>query len=148
MVAYNFKAQFAPLIKSGQKLQTIRALGKRRPPMPGEPLQLYTGMRTKQCQKLLDPDPLCVSVEPVKIHILSGHEVTVGERRLTKFDELTNFAAADGFESAQAFFDFFQNTHGLPFEGILITWRLLLVEPEPAGQGKDPSRIQLPLEVA
>jgi hypothetical protein len=56
MPAYNFQKQFAPLVQSGEKRQTIRTLGKRSHAQPGNKLQLYTGMRTKQCRKLVDPD--------------------------------------------------------------------------------------------
>lgn len=58
MPAYNFQKQFAPLVESGQKRQTIRAIGKRRHARPGESLQLYTGQRTKACRKLISPDPV------------------------------------------------------------------------------------------
>lgn len=143
MVAYNFKSQFAPLVESGQKRQTIRALGKRRPPMPGEPLQLYTGMRTKQCRKLLDPDPLCVSVTPIRVN---NGKVTLGGRMLTA-GKVFELARADGFSSIADFLLFFKKTHGYSFEGVLITWRLLAA-PEPICGGFAPKRIRLPLEVA
>jgi hypothetical protein len=142
MVAYNFKSQFAPLVESGQKRQTIRVLGKRRPPMPGEPLQLYTGMRTKQCRKLLDPDPLCVSVMP--IHINNG-KVTL-DGRILNAERVFELAQSDGFSSIVDFLLFLKDTHGLPFQGVLIQWQLRLAEPTPAGHGKDPTRIQLPLQ--
>lgn len=55
MAAYNFQKRFATLIESGDKNHTIRRIGKRRHASPGEAIQLYTGMRTKFCRKLLDP---------------------------------------------------------------------------------------------
>lgn len=40
---------------SGEKRQTIRANRKDgRDPKQGQPLMLYTGMRTKSCVKLID----------------------------------------------------------------------------------------------
>lgn len=115
---YNFKAQFVPLIQSGRKRQTIRALGKRRPPMPGEPLQLYTGLRTKEAHKLLDPDPLCKTVKPLRIDhgtvYLDGQRLTAGQA--------FELAQRDGFDSLVDFLKFFQETHGTVFEGILIEW--------------------------
>lgn len=63
MPAYNFRKQFAPLVESGQKRQTIRTIGKRRHARAGEPLQLYTGQRTKACRKLFSPDPECDHLE-------------------------------------------------------------------------------------
>jgi len=49
MVAYSFKAQFREPILAGTKRQTIRADRKRHARL-GEALQLYTGMRTRQCK--------------------------------------------------------------------------------------------------
>lgn len=137
MVAYNFKSQFAPLIETGHKTQTIRSIGKRRPPVPGEELQLYTGQRTKYCRKLLSPDPLCLSVTLILIHYELG--IKLDDRWLTR-DECEALAVADGFDSYSAFFRFFKDTHGLPFKGVLIQWAL--VGP-PAGNGNDPTRVQL-----
>ncbi len=118
---YNFKPQFAPLIATGQKRQTIRALGKRRPPIPGEPLQLYTGLRTKQARKLLDPDPLCKSVRPI---LIDHGSVTVEGQRLTA-GQVFELAQSDGFNSLVDFVKFFQETHGKVFEGILIEWEVV-----------------------
>ena len=73
MVAYNFKPQFVPLIETGAKQQTIRSPRKRHT-QPGEAMQLYTGMRTKACRKLVTPDPLCISVEPLLLHDDIGHQ--------------------------------------------------------------------------
>jgi uncharacterized protein YqfB (UPF0267 family) len=49
MVAYSFKARFVEPILAGTKTQTIRA-DRKRHARPGEDLQLYTAMRTKQCK--------------------------------------------------------------------------------------------------
>jgi hypothetical protein len=72
MVAYSFQKQFVPAIISGKKRQTIRAFGKRRHAYVGEPIQLYVGMRTKQCAKII-PDQICnfrnrVSKTQEKVH--------------------------------------------------------------------------------
>ena len=48
MVAYSFKARFAEPILAGTKLHTVRA-PRKRDARPGEELQLYRGMRTRQC---------------------------------------------------------------------------------------------------
>ena len=64
MVAFSFKAQFADLVASGKKTQTIRQTARAK---PGDRLQLYTGMRTKKCRKLVDPDPVCTLVDYVGI---------------------------------------------------------------------------------
>lgn len=119
MVAFNFKAEFVPSIQAREKKQTIRARGKKRPPIAGEPLQLYTGMRRKDCKKIIEPDPLCDAVEAISIH---RDGVKVGDRWLTK-KECEELAIADGFVSFSEFIDFFKSVHGLPFEGNVIRWR-------------------------
>ncbi|MBL1176886.1 hypothetical protein [Pantanalinema sp. GBBB05] len=119
MVAYNFKACFAPLVESRQKRQTIRAEGKRKHAKPGDALQLYTGMRTKVCRKLLNPDPECASTHEIEIRDrlemrIDGIPQTLSEQRQVALD--------DGFDSLKAFHDFFESVHGLPFKGKLIRW--------------------------
>ncbi|WP_150213004.1 hypothetical protein [Candidatus Tokpelaia sp.] len=74
MVVYNFKEQFADLVASGEKCQTIRRLGKRSHARAGDRLQLYTGQRTKSCRKL--GEAICTSVTPIKI--LIGYIPTSG----------------------------------------------------------------------
>lgn len=124
MSAYGFKAQFAAAVSSGKKRQTIRALRKKgRHALPGEAMQLYTGMRTKDCRKLLDPDPVCASVDPISILLcVDGVQVFLNEEQLGP-RELTRLALADGFGGPLEFLTFFRETHGLPFNGVLIKWR-------------------------
>ena len=51
MPALNFSAQFAGLVESGRKTQTIRR--RRKTPInSGAPIYLYAGQRTKACRKL------------------------------------------------------------------------------------------------
>ncbi|MEO0853724.1 MAG: ASCH domain-containing protein, partial [Cyanobacteria bacterium J06648_11] len=69
MVAYNFRSEFADAVADGHKPHTIRAPRQTRHARPGEPIQLYTGMRSKQCRKLLTPDPICVAVLPINISL-------------------------------------------------------------------------------
>lgn len=123
MSAYGFKAQFAAAVTAGTKHQTIRALRKSgRHVLPGEAIQLYTGMRTKDCRKLVDPDPVVISVEPISIQqCVDGVQVFLKEERLGP-RELTRLAVADGFAGPLEFLTFFRETHGLPFNGVLIKW--------------------------
>lgn len=66
------------------KRQTIRAIGKRRHARPGETLQLYTAMRTKQCEKI--GEARCIAVLPIRIVVkersmpteVDGKHVCVG----------------------------------------------------------------------
>lgn len=117
MVAYNFKACFAPLVESRQKRQTIRAEGKRKHAHPGDRLQLYTGMRTKACRKLTEAE--CTSTHEIEIRDRSELRIDGISQTPTEQEQL---ALADGFDSLQAFHDFFQSVHGLPFKGRLIRW--------------------------
>lgn len=96
MVAYSFKPFFAPQIVDRIKLQTIRA-DRRRHARPGEPLQLFIGMRTRYCRKII-ADPICIAVSPIVIEIeyglithisVDGHELSEGE--------MEAFARQDGF---------------------------------------------------
>jgi len=81
------------LVETGKKQQTIRSLRKRHT-KPGEAMQLYTRMRTKACRKLVTPDPLCISVEPLLMHDALG--IKLNNHWLTK-EALTRLALADGF---------------------------------------------------
>jgi hypothetical protein len=68
MVAYSFQKRFAEPILDGSKLQTIRP-DRRRHARPGEELQLYVGMRTKQCR--LVARKTCAAVLPIVLNFTS-----------------------------------------------------------------------------
>ena len=120
MPAYDFQKQFAALVASGQKRQTIRATGKRRHAQPGDALQLYTGMRTKACRKLVSPDPVCREVLPITMRECNGIVLIHIDGKLV--DDAEVLAVADGFRTLGEFLQFFRKTHGLPFQGVLIKW--------------------------
>lgn len=118
MVAYNFQVKFADAVASGQKRQTIRAPRKDdRHAKPGDKLQLFTGMRTKSCRKLIEPDPTCIRVEALTIDRDGIHYADGGE--CTTPDVV---ARRDGFADFSAMLAWFETTHGLPFSGVLIQW--------------------------
>lgn len=123
MVAYNFKKRFISPIETGTKVHTIRENGKRRHARPGEAIQLYYGMRTKQCRKIID-DPICTWVMPISMLMgpLSFLSVKVLgiPMDLAAMDDL---AVTDGFENAKDMHDFWLTTHGDGvFSGRLIGW--------------------------
>jgi hypothetical protein len=118
MKTYNFQARFAPMLESDLKLTTIRRLGKRPPPEPGELIRRYTGMRTKHCRFL--GDRICRSVHRLRID--SRGQIFFGRERLVGFSRVV-LAAGDGFDSTQEFIEFFRKVHGLPFKGWYIQWR-------------------------
>jgi hypothetical protein len=114
------------LVESGEKRQTIRAVGKRRHARLGDLLQLYTGLRTAFCRKLVNPNPVCVAVHSVyifKISALRGegdkYQMYIDER-IVFHHEVTEIAVADAFPDKTEFCDFFDSCHGMPFHGVMI----------------------------
>jgi hypothetical protein len=116
MPALNFKKQFAPLVQSGKKRQTIRATRKV-PIWIGDTLYLYTEMRTKNCRRLRAV--MCRDVRNIVIYKnrktkISGVTLTLQQMNLLAMD--------DGFSHFKSMGDFFEQTHGLPFRGQIIRW--------------------------
>lgn len=134
MPALNFQKQFEQGVENGialregrelphpsvdPKTQTIR-LPRKHPIKPGDTLYLYTDMRTKACRKL--GEVRCKSVEPFSIrHFPDGYAVAVACRELGA-EEAEAMAIADGFDEFFGMIDWFEDTHGLPFEGVLVKW--------------------------
>lgn len=106
MVLYGFKKRFASLVADGSKVHTIRDPRKDdRHAKPGDRLQLYTGLRTKQCKKLVDPDPVCWQV--FDINIFAGNRLIQINGLEATTDEIAQLIQGDGFSSAFDFWDFF-----------------------------------------
>lgn len=130
MVAYSFQRRFCDDVAGLITRQTIRAERKRHARL-GEPVQLYFGMRTKHCRKLVDPDPICTGVWPIVISELDrpgaaflefpkGAPFDAGRSQRVS-DE---FAFRDGFNDADDFTRFWRDTHGIGvFRGVLIKWQ-------------------------
>ena len=138
MVAYSFKRRFVSPIRVGlglpveidisktvipppPKLQTIRAIGRRRHARPGETVQLYCAMRTKQCFKIGDAQ--CTRVTPINILV---EEHCIGVQPLDRgllFLDGDKFAQRDGFDDQHDMQRFWLKEHGIGvFCGILIEW--------------------------
>ena len=131
MVAYSFKKQFGPPILAGTKAQTIRAHRKRHA-RPGEMVQLFTGMRTRQCRRL--GESRCVEVLPVRLvftdrgipEAFQVNGAPIGPRAMALF------AVADGFADLNDMRRFWWAEHPpaegdtLVFEGVLIRWQALV----------------------
>lgn len=126
MVAYSFKARFAPPILAGTKRQTIRAERKRHA-RPGEQLQLYTGMRTRSC-KLIGRAP-CLSVTSIRLdfQVRRVESLDTGTAWTTA-EETDAFAVSDGFADWNAMAAFWAAEHpGIDlFSGVMIRWAPLL----------------------
>ena len=132
MVAYSFKKQFIPMIETGEKRQTVRA-DRRRHARPGEAVQLYFGMRTKQCRKILTPDPICERLGKINIWVdsvmLACCTILVDGEVLDD-QQVEQFAWADGFRKYQdksayeMMMQFWFNEHGPGwFDGVVIYWQ-------------------------
>ncbi|ESY88359.1 hypothetical protein X739_00880 [Mesorhizobium sp. LNHC220B00] len=121
MVAYSFKSRFAAPIQAGTKRQTIRA-DRKRHAKPGEQLQLYTGMRTKQC-KLIGRST-CVSVDLVLLNFADYGVVRINGIVLFSDAAMQEFARRDGFASWADMRSFWHENHpGIEqFEGVIIRW--------------------------
>ena len=118
MVAYNFQPEFIEPILSGRKTSTIRPNGKRRHARPGELVQLYTGMRTPDCVRLLEAP--CLRAIPIEIH--RSHVVADGVRKDNPayYDTLARIEGFDSFGNLQAWFD---RRFGLPAIGFTqVSW--------------------------
>lgn len=119
MVAYNFKPQFVGAVERGEKTQTIRRMGKRRHAGPGDVLQLYTGMRTKNCRLLMAA--LCRNTWAIEIY--PDGRVYLDGGRLDD-EQVKELAQNDGFGDIPEFLGFFCPGDD-PFEGVLIMWEAL-----------------------
>lgn len=115
MVAFSFKPQFAPMIVARTKIQTVRQSHRCE---PGDMMQLYTGLRTRYCKKVI-PDVACTLVDYVNI---APDFITFGNADL--HPDAEGFAKLDGFESFSDMLKFFwaiYNTERL--QGFVHRWQ-------------------------
>tara|TARA_B100000378_G_scaffold274889_1_gene270023 strand:- start:740 stop:1144 length:405 start_codon:yes stop_codon:yes gene_type:complete len=132
MVAYSFKSQFEEPIVAREKRQTVRGFRKRHA-RPGEPIQLYVGMRTRNCRKILTPDPICVDLRQVLIAFDPSSSNVISAIEIDGFRlgsaETHEFAIHDGFgpndtEAVRRMGQFWLANHGSEtFAGVVIRWR-------------------------
>lgn len=128
MVAYSFQRQFIKPISDRTKGQTIRAHGKRRHAKVGSTLQLYFGMRTAYCRKII-PDQECTRFDPVRLDFPNG-VVFIGAPDIDSYavmgarPDLDRFAVLDGFENWDALRAFWAEFHpGVDyFDGVMPGW--------------------------
>lgn len=98
MVAYSFNRIFADPVTNLEKRQTARA-ERRRHARVGEAVQLYTGMRTRSCRKLVEDDPICTRVDEIRLVVpldADPLEIEINGIQLG-YLEIEAFARADGF---------------------------------------------------
>ena len=129
MPAYNFQARFAPKVLDGSKRSTIRG----RAAKVGSTAYLFTGMRTKACQRLGRGE--IIHCAPITLGY--DHE---SEPFATLLDDVLDEAAFnqlaidDGFDCPRAMLAWFKTTYDtatpvvhadgsrIVFKGFLITW--------------------------
>ena len=116
MPAYNFKERFAAGVEHLTKCQTIRPKRKR-PTKIGDRLYLYTGMRTKQCRKLLETD--CKAVKDIEIR---QDQILIDRTMRIDSANADRFARADGFFDSRCLVAWFGSVYGFPFKGEVIYW--------------------------
>lgn len=130
MPSLNFTV-FVDKVADGSKPHTIRAWRKV-PFKRGDDLSFFTGMRTKKCRRLRKNER-CTCTMP--IYINSGRRMVTlfaakgshYARRL-RIDgrlnaaEIRKLARLDGFESVDAFFEYFAQPYNGWFNGQLVEW--------------------------
>lgn len=150
MPAYSFQPRFVPYVKEGSKPHTIRDR-RRYPAKVGDPVYLYTGMRTKWCQKI--GEDTCKRTFSIAIYLygivfydrlLDKVELEAAKKnpfdellpvdRLLPIEECERLAWLDGFRPdfatkenpSGAFADmirYWQQTRALPWAGDIIYWK-------------------------
>jgi hypothetical protein len=129
MGLYNFQARFVPMILSGAKTHTIRAIRKH-PDKPGNVLHLFTGLRRKGARLLMRT--FCAKVEEIEIRrekamvdppsgdVWYVNSVFIDGIRLS-VDEREALARRDGFRDFCEMMEFWEGR--LPFRGHIVHWR-------------------------
>lgn len=125
MVAYSFAPRFVEPIRQGYKRQTIRRNRFKGHARVGGLIQLFTGMRTSRCMKIL-PDVTCIDVCPVLIRFDDAMRITRIETVGIPVRDLDAFAIRDGFTDLEDMGAFWELTNGpmTHFEGVLIEWAM------------------------
>jgi hypothetical protein len=119
LVAYSFRPRFARPIADGTKGGTIRA-DRKRHARPGEELQLYAGMRTRQCR--LIRRARCLGVEPIALKLRGHPEIVLRGGVPILFrgaSALDRFARFDGFRDFDEMAGFWDED---VFDGWHVRW--------------------------
>lgn len=124
MPVLSYTKQLAPLVRSGEKPHTIRF--SRRGWKVGSMAYHATGTRTKNYHNFRT-DPV-TRVDDIMIRVVEfsygtfKHEIKINGQPITA-DAQEALIKNDGFESTEAFFDFFRQRYGLgTHNGQLIQW--------------------------
>lgn len=127
-----FQERFAQLVESGAKRQTIRPVRKR-PVLPCDVVDLraWMGKPYRSKQRVLRMARAAQDASQGIIVYHDGVVISPGTLRCfwmgetgPRRDLLEAFARSDGFAGWLEMCEWFDATHGLPFEGVLIKWNL------------------------
>lgn len=136
MTAYNFHLMFVHPIVARIKRQTMRAHRRGgRHARPGELIQLYRGMRTKNCEKII-PDPICTALGEVEFDLretdlerfllirdFDSCHLRVNGIPIEMWSDKNSFAVSDGFPRFDEMVVFWLKVHGpVRFEGVIVFW--------------------------
>ncbi|NOS93172.1 MAG: hypothetical protein HOP30_14720 [Cyclobacteriaceae bacterium] len=127
MPSFSFQKKFANKVKRNTKPGTVR--DKRKRPMKvGDMMHCFTGMRTKNCQKIVSRKNL--AIVNIKILYKPNEDPELIDYPAIELNgvELTymlaeSFAVDDGFKSFIHFIQFFREQYGLPFNGDWYVWK-------------------------
>jgi len=139
MMVLNFKKRFGPDVKAGLKNNSFRVDRKDGKVWePGDKVRLFTGMRTKQCEKLGDSiithrfrlgfreclGPQFTFMSADQFEECQNYHASLRKRYLPAWSGDV-WAKSDGFESFAEWREFVKETHGLPADGWLYCWQPL-----------------------
>jgi hypothetical protein len=115
-----FKPQFAGLVEAGTKVQTVRPTPKRMPEAGDKiSLRCWVDKPYRSKQRVLR-EAVITRVDAFSIDCFPT--LRINDLGLKTRRECDEFARADGFEDYPALLEWFRDTHGLPFEGVVIYW--------------------------
>lgn len=118
-----FMPRFAPLVEAGTKPTTIRPTPKRKI-KAGDVVDLrtWTGKPYRSKQRKLR-EAYVTKVSPVQIMFSRGSFFIRIAKQLLAPAEVVTLAKRDGFKDGIDLLLWFEQTHGLPFKGVLIEWK-------------------------
>lgn len=102
MVAFDFKPEFADLIRSGFKVQTVR---RPRRCAPGDTMHLFTGLRSAACVRIAERRCALVAY----CHLTPAGVV---HENPDLHPDSDGFARLDGFASYDDMLAWFRRVHG------------------------------------
>ena len=111
---------FKEKVKSGAKCQAIAKKSRKNPIKAGDKLDLYWKQRSPESEKL--GEAICKRIDSIEI---TASYFSLPYIFASTMNVLNAFAIAYGFDNWNQLIEFFEETHGLPFKGVLIEWELL-----------------------